>query len=176
MDSNARDRTMPNILQEGDDKLLKEQGVQVVHLQMVKEKQIYYGGESIGDSKRAAALIKEFLGEVDRECVVVCATDVRMKPTHIQIVGMGTVNYCPVYIPEIFKMALLSNAVGILLFHNHPSGDCTPSNEDIYFTERVMKAGNVLGIQLIDHIILGEGGDFYSLRESGSTLRWDSIG
>lgn len=168
MDNNVKDRIRPDISQE--ENVMDSQGIQVVHLQMVKEKQIPYGEKSIGDAKRAAALVKEFLGDVDRECIVVCAVDIRMKPTHIQIAGVGAVNYCPVYIPEIFKMALLSNAVSIMLFHNHPSGDCTPSNDDILFTKRAVEAGKLLGIQVLDHIILGEGDSFYSLRGSGSLI------
>lgn len=167
MDNNGKDRMRPDISQE--ENVMDSQGIQVVHLQMVKEKQIPYGEKSIGDAKKAAALAKEFLGDVDRECIVVCAADIRMKPTHIQIVGIGAVNYCPVYIPEIFKVALLSNSVRIVLFHN-PSGDCTPSNDDILFTKRVIEAGKLLGIQVLDHIILGEGDDFYSLRESGGLI------
>lgn len=168
MDNNGKDRMRPDILQE--ENVMDSQGIQVVHLQMVKEKQIPYGEKSIGDAKKAAALAKEFLGDVDRECIVVCAADIRMKPTHIQIVGIGAVNYCPVYIPEIFKAALLSNSVRIVLFHNHPSGYCTPSNDDILFTKRVIEPGKLLGIQVLDHIILGEGDDFYSLRESGGLI------
>lgn len=168
MDNNGKDRMRPDISQE--ENVMDSQGIQVVHLQMVKEKQISYGEKSIGDAKKAAALAKEFLGDVDRECIVVCAADIKMKPTHIQIVGIGAVNYCPVYIPEIFKVALLSNSVRIVLFHNHPSGDCTPSDDDILFTKRVIEAGKLLGIQVLDHIILDEGDDFYSLRESGGLI------
>ncbi len=123
----------------------------------------------------AAQLVKSFLGEADRECLVVCATDIKMKPTHIQTVGIGASGFCPVSIPEIFKMALLSNASNIILFHNHPSGDCTPSRHDVECTERVIEAGKLLGVRLLDHIILGNGDDFYSMRESDRFFQWDII-
>ena len=98
-----------------------------------------------------------------------------MQPTHIQLVGMGSINYCPVSIPEIFKAALLSNAANILLFHNHPSGDANPSQEDMQLTKKVVEAGKLLGIPLLDHIILGEADNFYSFRKSGGFLEGESI-
>lgn len=152
---------------------MEKQEVQVVHLQMVREKQIPYKGKSMKDPREAAALAKNFIGAINKECVVVCAVDIKMKPTYIQMVGMGTVNCCPVFVSEIFKAALLSNATGIVLFHNHISGDCTPSNEDILLTERVLRSSKLLGIQFMDHIILGDG-NFYSLRESGRLSGWGS--
>ena len=154
---------------------MKKQSVPIIHLQMVKDAEIIYGGSKMESPKEAASLVKMFLGDVDRECRVVCATDTKMKPTHIQIVGIGAMNYCPASIPEIFKAALLSNAANILLFHNHPSGDVTPSKEDIQLTKRVVEAGKLLGIPLQDHIILGEADNFYSFRKSGGFLEEESI-
>lgn len=147
---------------------MKKQTVPIIRLQMVKDGEMIYSGRKMDSPKDAAALVKRFLGEMDRECVVVCATDTKLNPTYIQLVGMGAVNYCPVSIPEIFKSALLSNAANILLFHNHPSGDVTPSREDIQLTRRVLEAGQLLGIPLMDHMILGEGEIFYSFRENGN--------
>lgn len=144
-----------------------KQSVPIIHLEMVKDAEITYGGMKMENAEEAATLIKKFLGDVDRECLVVCATDIKMKPVHIQLTAMGAINYCPVSISDIFKAALLSNAANILLFHNHPSGDVTPSEDDIQVTKRVMEAGKLLGIPLLDHIILGEGDSFYSFRESG---------
>ena len=144
-----------------------KQSVPIIHLEMVKDAEITYGGMKMENAEEAATLIKKFLGDVDRECLVVCATDIKMKLVHIQLTAMGAINYCPVSISDIFKVALLSNAANILLFHNHPSGDVTPSEDDIQVTKRVMEAGKLLGIPLLDHIILGEGDSFYSFRESG---------
>lgn len=154
---------------------MKKQIIPIVHLQMVKDTEIPYGGMKLDNPKDAAELGKRFLGDMDKECLVVCAMDTKMKPVHIQIVGMGAINYCPASIPEIFKAALLSNAANILLFHNHPSGDAAPSKEDVQLTKRVLEAGKLLGIPLQDHIILGEGNSFYSFRNSGRFLQWESI-
>lgn len=149
--------------------------IQVVHLQMVKDAEVIYGKQVLDGPRDTAVLVRGLIGNMDRECLVVCATDAKMKPTYIQIVGIGATNYCPVSIPEVFKVALLSNSVNILLAHNHPSGDCTPSSEDIAFTERVRRTGDLLGIRLIDHIIVGGGDSFFSLREEGGFFGWEGI-
>ena len=107
---------------------------------------------------------------------MVCGTDVKMKPVYIQIVAMGSVSCYPVSIPDIFKGALLANALNLLLFHNHLSGDVTPSRDDLLMTERVRRSGELLGIHLLDHIILGDHGAFYSLREDGRWLEQQDNG
>lgn len=154
---------------------MKEQKVSIVHLQMVKDAEIIYGHRRIENPREAASLVKSFLGDIDRECLVMCALDTKQKPTCLQIAAVGVVNYCPVAMPEIFKAALLSNAANIILAHNHPSGDCTPSKEDILLTERVMEAGRLLGVLLLDHIIFGEGDRYCSLRESCNSLEWEGM-
>ena len=68
----------------------------------------------------------------------------------------------------ILTAALLANAAGILLFHNHPSGDPSPSAEDLAFTRRMAEAGEVVGIRVVDHIIVGEAPAFVSLRQRGA--------
>lgn len=68
---------------------------------------------------------------------------------------------------EVFKLAILGNSASIILFHNHPSGDTTPSKEDINITERIKEAGKIIGIELIDHIILGDENKYTSLKEKG---------
>jgi len=135
---------------------MEKQKIQIVHLQMVKDKDILYGGMRVENPRETASLAKKVLGNTDRECLVACAIDAKMKPTYIEIVSKEAVNYCIASIPEIFKAALLSNAVNLILFHNHPSGDPTPSQEDVQITQRVQQGGELLGIHLLDHIIIGE--------------------
>lgn len=81
-------------------------------------------------------------------------------------VHRGTINTSLVHPREIFKRALLNNASNIIVAHNHPSGDPNPSKEDIQITERLKEAGNLLGINLLDHIIVGED-KYISLKEKG---------
>lgn len=80
-------------------------------------------------------------------------------------ISHGTVNSSVVGVREIFQKALLVNAVNIILMHNHPSGDPKPSNEDIAVTKRIVNAGDLIGVQLLDHIIIGD--QYVSLKEKG---------
>ena len=78
----------------------------------------------------------------------------------------GNVNSSIFSVREMFQKALLANAVNIILIHNHPSGDCTPSREDIEVTKRAVEAGNIIGVKVLDHIIVGDI-LYSSLKEKG---------
>ena len=80
-------------------------------------------------------------------------------------ISHGSVNSSIVGTREIFQKALLANAVSIILIHNHPSGDPTPSREDIEVTRRIAEAGKIIGIQVLDHIVIGD--KYVSLKEKG---------
>lgn len=110
--------------------------------------------------------MKEYLGDVDREHFVVICLDTKNQPTCIQTVHIGSLNASIVHPREVLKSALLSNSASIIVGHNHPSNICDPSAEDIQVTERLKEAGNILGIDLLDHIIIGTD-TFKSLKETG---------
>lgn len=78
----------------------------------------------------------------------------------------GNVNSSIFSVREMFQKALLANAVNVILMHNHPSGDCTPSREDIEVTKRAVEAGKIIGINVLDHLIIGDI-LFTSLKEKG---------
>lgn len=144
---------------------MESQRIPVIHLQVVRDKTIEYGQNNLSSPEKAAQWVKDILGERDREYLVVCALDNRMKPTSVEIVGIGNCNSCIFSIPEIFKMALLSNSSAIFLFHNHTSGEVEPSLEDELCTDKVRKAGELLGVEVKDHIIIGNDGRFFSFSE-----------
>ena len=73
-----------------------------------------------------------------------------------ETVSIGTLNQSLVHPREVFKTALLSNAAAIILIHNHPTGDSTPSKEDIAITKRLKEAGDIIGVRVLDHIIVGD--------------------
>lgn len=85
--------------------------------------------------------------------------------TSVFEISHGTVNMSVLTPREVFQKALLANAVGIVLLHNHPSGDCTPSKEDINVTKRLMEAGDIIGVNVLDHLVIGRPGHF-SLKEN----------
>ena len=91
-------------------------------------------------------------------------------------VSRGSINSSIVHPREVFKRALLLNSASILIAHNHPSGDVTPSKEDIKITERLLECGKILGIELFDHIIIGKDDEgnvkARSIREKGGIKSW----
>jgi len=92
--------------------------------------------------------------------------DTKNNITGIFTVSTGSLNSSIVHPREIFKRAVLQNAASIAICHNHPSGDITPSRDDIDTTKRLYEAGKILGIELLDHIIVGDN-SYTSLKERG---------
>lgn len=127
-----------------------------VHLKIVKEENFLLATQVLDSPEKAVEMVHDFLVDKDREYFFTCYTDTKMHPLCIEVTAIGTLNQSIVGIKEIFKTALLCNAAGVLCFHNHPSGDITPSKDDIFMTKRIKKAGELLEIQLFDHIIVGE--------------------
>jgi len=92
--------------------------------------------------------------------------DNRNKIIGISTISIGTLNASLVHPREIFKEAIIHNSASVVLAHNHPSGDPEPSEEDIKITERLVKSGKILGIEVIDHIVIGKA-NFVSFKERG---------
>lgn len=138
--------------------------VSTVRLQMVKEEKSLYGLGPLSGPWRTAELDRPLFYGSDREMVAVLSLDARNRPAAAEIVAVGGLDSAAVDVRNLFKHALLNNAGGILVFHNHPSGEAEPSGEDRALTSRVRQAGEILGISLVDHIILGDG-CCYSFRE-----------
>lgn len=101
-----------------------------------------------------------------KERLVLVMLDSRLNLIKDSVISIGTVNSSLVSVKEVFSEACKNKAVSIVLIHNHPSGDPAPSPQDISVTEQIRKAGLILGIHLIDHIIIGDN-NFTSLNECG---------
>jgi len=141
--------------------------INIVTIKMVKEGSTLYDVRQIITPSDAAGLGRKFLEDSDREQVIVCCLDTKNHPVSLNVVSIGCLNSSLIHPREIFKTAILSNAAGIILFHNHPSGDPEPSQEDINITTRIKEAGKIMGIELLDHIIIGSEGAFCSLKGKG---------
>ena len=103
----------------------------------------------------------------DREQVLCLHLDVKNRVIGSQIVSIGTLSSSLIHPREVFKAAILNSAFGILLGHNHPSSDPEPSREDLEITKRIEKAGELLGIRLLDHLIVTPSGEFRSCMGHG---------
>ena len=89
----------------------------------------------------------------------------KMKVVGIHILHIGSLNMSIVDVRSVFQAALLNNACSIICFHNHPSGDPTPSAEDIDVTQKLVDAGKIMGIDVIDQIVVGDNGRYVSIKE-----------
>ncbi len=134
-----------------------------VAIRLVKEPPLLLN-EKLCTPEKVVEAIRDFLSDFDREVVVVLNLSTACKPINMNIVSIGTVNASLASPREIFKSSILSNAANIILVHNHPSGDCTPSKSDFDTTKMIKAAGELLGINLIDSIIVGSEG-YYSIEE-----------
>ena len=109
-------------------------------------------------------LVKDDLANSDREILLSVMLNVKNQLIGVETVSIGSI-YATTMLPrDVFKSAILANAVGIILCHNHPSGELNPSNEDIHHTKLITDAGKLLGIKVLDHIIVSNKG-FYSLTD-----------
>lgn len=140
--------------------------VDIVSLKMVRESSILYENRRISSPNEALEVFKTLLENSDREKLVVCCLNTKNEPTNLSIVSVGSLNSSVVHPREVFKTAVMSNAASIIVAHNHPSGDTTPSKEDINITERLKKSGEIIGVPLLDHLIVGNN-TYLSLKEDG---------
>ncbi|NPV81841.1 MAG: JAB domain-containing protein [Firmicutes bacterium] len=145
-----------------------KKGFSLYSIKLVKSKTVPYDstGVSINNASIAAEVARLYYSGTDREIFSVLLLNTKNQLIGANIVSVGNLNSSLVHPREVFKPAILANALQIILVHNHPSGDPTPSREDIEITRRMIQAGNLLDIPVIDHIILAE--DRYaSIRERG---------
>lgn len=138
--------------------------VQLVRLQMVRERSVEFDGIRITSPEKAASVMRRILDGADREQFVVLAVNSKHEVVGVNISSVGSLNSSIVHPREIFKFAYLVNAAAVIVAHNHPSGDPSPSQGDHEITRRLAKAGGILGIEVLDHLILGDW-DYWSFRE-----------
>ena len=109
-------------------------------------------------------LVKDELINSDREMLLSVMLTVKNQLIGVETVSIGSISATSMIPREVFKSAILANAAAIILCHNHPSGELTPSDEDVKFTKLIVDAGELLGIKVLDHLIISNKG-FHSLRD-----------
>ena len=143
---------------------LKEVSVRLV----LNESAGLYSATPISTPQDAVNVMGELLRGLDRETVCIVNMDNKLRAINYTVVSQGGISSSMVPVANCFKAALLSaNAACVALLHNHPSGDATPSQEDFDVTRRMVQAGKLLDIPVIDHIIIGAyQGEQFSFREN----------
>ena len=112
-------------------------------------------------------VVMPLLAGRDREHGLLLALDTKYRLIDVEQVSVGTANHTFLAPREVYRDALLHGATAIALAHNHPSGDPSPSAEDVGITERLARAGSTLGVELIDHLVVGSDGAWTSLAREG---------
>ncbi|MFK9091720.1 DNA repair protein RadC [Bacillus salipaludis] len=140
--------------------------INIVSLKLVKESSLLYKERSVRSPEDGYELMRLFLADKDREHFIVASLDTKNQPVSINVCHIGSLNASIVHPREVMKSAILSNAASIICGHNHPSGKPEPSKEDIEVTKRLVEAGKIIGIDVLDHIIVGDN-TFVSLKEKG---------
>ena len=128
-----------------------------IKLQQVVEKNFKYNSRKVKSGKDIVKLINK-IEKIDKsinEVTIIVSIDNRNHIISYSEIAKGGTDYCNVDLKTLFRTVLLSNASRFILVHNHPSGDTKPSKEDEIFTERIMKASKLIGLELLDHIIIG---------------------
>lgn len=139
--------------------------LEVVSVRLVKDAPLF-SDHKIISPEDAIKIVGDFLCEMDREvlCIINLKTD--GSPINCSIVSIGAVNQTIAEPRELFKASILSNAAGMIIVHNHPSSDLTPSKADTILTDRMLKLTELMGIKLMDHIIVGGNNSrYFSFRE-----------
>ena len=121
----------------------------------------------IRSSVGLAALVRPWFDGLPQEHMYVVLLDTKHRYEGHELISVGTLDGTMVHPRDVYRLAVMQNAGAVALTHNHPSGDPKPSREDELITKRFTRAGEILGIELLDHVIIGEGESYVSMRDDG---------
>lgn len=173
-DAISKFRTLNGVLNASQDELQQVKGIgesNSIFIKIIKELNKYASKENINSNvlldspETVFNFLREKIGSEKKEYFIIIFFDTRNNLI-VDDVSVGTLNASLVHPREVFKRAILNNASHVVIAHNHPSGDPTPSGEDIITTNRLIEAGKILGISIIDHMVVCEN-SYISLKESG---------
>jgi len=142
--------------------------LEVVSVRLVKDAPIL-SEKAVKTPMAAVSLLGELLCDMDREVVCVVNLKADGRPINCHFASMGALRHAVAEPRELFKAAILSNAVSMVLLHNHPSESLQPSREDIRITDCILRLGELISIPLVDHIIVGawNNKEYFSFKEKG---------
>lgn len=130
--------------------------IPIYKLSLIRDGSVCSERKTIGSSMDLYPLLREYYAHHDREEMLAVLLDAKHRIIGINTVSVGSLTLSIVHPREVFKPAIVGNAAAIILAHNHPSGDPTPSREDRDLTARLCEAGKMLGIAILDHLVIGE--------------------
>lgn len=127
-------------------------------LKVVRERRGGYGlaGSPVAGSEQIFRTFRDRFLKLDREEFIAVLLDGKGRVMGFNTVSVGSLTASLVHPREVFKAAIIANAATLILVHNHPSGDPEPSAEDVALTRRLKEAGDLLGIRILDHVVIGD--------------------
>ena len=149
--------------------------ISIYRVSLVKDKTVSFGNVRLANSQQAQALIQNLIltkGQPDREQFVVALLNAKNEVVGLNIVSVGALSSAPVHPREVLKPAILANSAAMILCHNHPSNDLEPSPDDIAITKKIIRAAEIIGIQVHEHLIINMDDDrYYSFADQGIISR-----
>ncbi len=136
-------------------------GIPIYKITLVREGKMPWGDTRMRNSAMVSDILHKYLEGVDREHLCVVLMNQKNEIVGVSTVSIGSLTASVAHPREIFKVAILANCTSLIIVHNHPSGDPQPSKEDRALTARLLEAGKILGIPLVDSIIIGDGNEKY---------------
>ena len=143
----------------------KLRDLKVVNVKLV-ETTSFKPKATVTSAKAACLVVAEEFSSYDREVFGLLNLNTKGDVLNLNIVSIGALSEAPVHPREVFKASILSNAAGVILFHNHPSGLPTPSRDDVITTRRMQECGDLLGIPVLDHVVVASN-DYVSINSLG---------
>ena len=122
--------------------------------------------EPLINAGKVVQVLGEEIKQYDREVIAIINMQTDSKPINMTIASIGEVNNALASPRELLKAAILSNATGVIMLHNHPSGSLQPSRQDISLTDKLKMVCDLVDVKLLDHIIVGRGNEYYSFYEN----------
>ena len=147
--------------------------ISVFRISLVKDRHIQFEQKHISDSQQAHLILKRLIeveGNPDREQFCIALLNAKNQIIGLNIVSIGGLSSAPVDIANILKPAILANAAAMILCHNHPSCDITPSSQDINITKKIVKAAKIMGISVLEHLVISMymyDNSYYSFADNG---------
>ena len=149
--------------------------ISVYRVSLVKDESVSFGNVRLANSQEAQALIQNLIltkGQTDREQFVMALLNAKNEMIGLNIVSVGALSSAPVHPREVLKPAILANSAAMILAHNHPSNDLEPSPDDIAITRKIIRAAEIVGIQVHEHLIINMDDDrYYSFADQGIIAR-----
>src|SRR6266496_235558 len=145
----------------------KQASIPIYRVTLVREGRVPCYNQQIRSAVDASTLLHTYLADVDREHFVIILLNQKNRVIGVSTVSIGSLTASIVHPREVYKSAILSNAASIICGHNHPSTDCQPSREDRAITTRLVEGGKLLGISILDHVIIGGEGRYFSFADEG---------